>query len=197
MPDSFATSPSLIVQARAHNAEAWNQLCYIYTPLVYGWIRRAGLQEADASDLVQDVFSRVLGALGKFEHSSFRGWLLTITRNEIRVWHRRRQSRVPDAVGGSDALSQLLNAPDLLHEESCAEVLDDDPSGTQELVRRAAEMIQGDFEPKTWQAFWRSVVEGHAAADIAQQTWTCSPTPSARPDSESWPVCARRSATMP
>jgi RNA polymerase sigma-70 factor (ECF subfamily) len=36
-----------------------------------------------------------------------------------------------------------------------------------ELLHRALEMIRGEFEPKTWQAFWQTAVEGRAAADVA------------------------------
>ncbi len=37
----------------------------------------------------------------------------------------------------------------------------------REILRRAAEIIRNDFEPHTWQAFWRSVVEEQAPHDIA------------------------------
>ncbi len=36
------------------------------------------------------------------------------------------------------------------------------------LLHRALEIIRPDFEDRTWQAFWRATVEGHTAADIAQ-----------------------------
>jgi RNA polymerase sigma-70 factor (ECF subfamily) len=35
------------------------------------------------------------------------------------------------------------------------------------LIRRAAELVRDDFEPKTWQAFWRLAVENQPARDIA------------------------------
>jgi RNA polymerase sigma-70 factor (ECF subfamily) len=35
------------------------------------------------------------------------------------------------------------------------------------LCRRALECVRGEFEPRTWQAFWRAFVDGHAPADIA------------------------------
>ena len=30
------------------------------------------------------------------------------------------------------------------------------------------QLVRGDFEEKTWQAFWRLAVEGHSAAEIAE-----------------------------
>ena len=35
------------------------------------------------------------------------------------------------------------------------------------LVNRATQLIRDDFEPHTWQAFWRLAVENHPARDIA------------------------------
>jgi RNA polymerase sigma-70 factor (ECF subfamily) len=49
----------------------------------------------------------------------------------------------------------------------------DEPSAVEaageraELLRRALEMLQHEVEERTYQAFWRAAVEGHAAADIA------------------------------
>ena len=30
-------------------------------------------------------------------------------------------------------------------------------------------MIRGEFEPRTWEAFWQTAVEGRAAADVAAE----------------------------
>jgi DNA-directed RNA polymerase specialized sigma24 family protein len=36
------------------------------------------------------------------------------------------------------------------------------------LMLRALEIIRPEFEDRTWQAFWRATVDGHTAAEIAQ-----------------------------
>ena len=38
----------------------------------------------------------------------------------------------------------------------------------QQLRLRAVELIRGEFEERTWQAFWRVAVEGQAAKDVAK-----------------------------
>ena len=35
------------------------------------------------------------------------------------------------------------------------------------LFARALELIRGEFEERTWTAFWRTAVEGQAAKDVA------------------------------
>jgi RNA polymerase sigma-70 factor (ECF subfamily) len=37
------------------------------------------------------------------------------------------------------------------------------------VFRWAAERIQGEFHPKTWQAFWMTVVEGLSCEDAAER----------------------------
>ena len=35
------------------------------------------------------------------------------------------------------------------------------------MYRRALDLVRPEFTEKTWQAFWRSVIDGHDTADIA------------------------------
>jgi len=164
--NSDSTSLSLLKRAKAHETEAWQSLCELYVPLVYAWARQTGLQSSDAADIVQEVFRTVSTKIDSFHHdrsnSSFRGWLWTITRNQVRLHFRQLRSR-PQATGGSEAQHQLQQHPDLLDSEQ-------EPSNDEShrsLVNRALRLIRGDFEKKTWQAFWRLTVEGHSAAEIA------------------------------
>ena len=57
--DSPRTRASLLVQIRdGGNREAWQEFMRIYGPVVYGFARKRGLQDADAADLMQDVMRR-------------------------------------------------------------------------------------------------------------------------------------------
>jgi len=45
------TRASLLVRLRdAHDADAWGHFVSLYAPLVYGYARKQGLQDADAAD---------------------------------------------------------------------------------------------------------------------------------------------------
>lgn len=167
--DSLATSLSLIDRAREHEPEAWRRLCAIYAPLVYGWARKAGVRQDDAPDVVQDVFRIVAQHLTRFRHDrpedTFRGWLLTITRNEIRGHFRRQSKQASAGEGGTTSLDRIHQLPD--DNGAVTDDWHDEEAARHEVLRRAAEIIRDDFEPQTWQAFWRSVVEGHETAEIA------------------------------
>ena len=36
------------------------------------------------------------------------------------------------------------------------------------VVHRAAELVRAEFEDRTWQAFWRIVIDGHSPAHVAE-----------------------------
>lgn len=163
-----STSGSLIARIKRHEPDAWRKLADIYTPLVYGWARRGGLIDADAADIVQDVFQLVYRHSADFgasdQHTSFRGWLWAITRNQVRLFYRRRGDAAV-AQGGTVSVRQLNEYPDWIESETepvtCTEL--------HALLQRTLAVIRSDFDANTWQAFWRLTVEGHAANDIAEE----------------------------
>lgn len=142
---------------------------YLYGPLVYEWCRRMGLQDADASDVGQDVFRAVFGAIGRFERNSgqgsFRKWLKSVTNNKVRDFARSKR-RGAEGVGGSDALARLLEiAADPASDPNDA----DAPSDEVLLLRRAVELVLADLSEETRQAFWQVVAEGRDPADVARE----------------------------
>jgi RNA polymerase sigma-70 factor, ECF subfamily len=141
------------------HAGAWARFVELYTPLLYAWGRRMGLQEPDAADLVQEVFTVLLAKLPEFAYDpgkSFRAWLKTVALNKWREKQRRAAVR-REAVG--DALPEVSEADP-------AEALWE-ADYRQHLVRRALEVMQREFQPATWQACWAMVVDGRPAAEVA------------------------------
>ena len=169
---SLITSASLLQKARAQEPEAWRRLCQLYAPLIYGWVRKTGISENDAPDIVQEVFRSVAQHLHLFRSDrpgdNFRGWLITITRTEICAFLRRK-SKQPQPEGGTTAHHRLQELPDHAAEISDPEFLTDSEADRRQVIRRAAEIVQNDFAPQTWQAFWRSVVENQPPDVIAAE----------------------------
>jgi len=165
---TWTTSIGLLRDLKASDADGWERFVHLYTPLIYSWCRKANLQEADAADVCQDVFRDVSRGIERLKYDkaehSFRGWLWAITRAAI-ARHFRKYSKGPGAIGGTDAIRQIAEAPDWIDDELAPE----SKNAEAEVMRRAAELIRGDFEEKTWQAFWLSAVEELPGKDVAER----------------------------
>jgi RNA polymerase sigma-70 factor (ECF subfamily) len=157
----------LIHRIRNDDSCAWRELVELYTPLIAHWCRKKGLQPPAIHDCIQDVFYAVLRSLGDFRPNGttgcFRAWLWTITRNKI-VDSIRKEQRNQAAAGGTAALLDVLAIPDLLQEDEPT----DGPSFSQ-LLHRALDQVRAEFEPKTWQAFWRATIDAVPARQVAEE----------------------------
>jgi RNA polymerase sigma-70 factor (ECF subfamily) len=167
---SSATHRSLLQCVQAGNPDAWDRLVTLYAPLVLDWCRQGELQPADTADVVQEVFlavaTHVAGFRKQAASDTFRGWLRTITRNKIHD-HYRRLGREPGGEGGTEAGLRMTQVP-----APGPAVQPDEPgemevSAERSLFRRALASIRGEFEPRTWQAFWSTTIEGRAPKDVA------------------------------
>lgn len=144
---------------RPGEREAWDRFVQLYTPLLYSWACRLGLQEQDKADLVQDIFATLLREMPEFRYDpdrSFRGWLRTVVVNRWRTACRRRTVALREGEAGLDELA----APDL-----AAEVWEEEYR--QQVAARALELMRVDFEPTTWQACWEMAANGRPAAEVA------------------------------
>jgi RNA polymerase sigma factor (sigma-70 family) len=166
--DSPLTRVSLLVQLRdGANQGAWHEFMALYGPVVYGFARRRGLQDADAADLMQDVMRSVSGAIGRFNYDrsqgTFRSWLFTITRNKVFSFLSARRIR-PQGSGDSTTKQLLDNQPDTQDGSDIWEL-----EYQRRLAALAMERIKGEFQENTWRAFRLTAVEGVGASEAAQQ----------------------------
>jgi len=163
------TSFSLLNRLRMQpDAESWRRLVKLYTPLIQGWLRRHDFSPADADDLTQEVMAVVVRELPRFEHNqqrgAFRNWLRTITGNRLRTLWRSRQRGAP-ATGGSDFLKMLDELEDPHSHLSRLW----DRQHDQHVARRLMELVEPQFEPTTWRAFRRTVIDGAKAATVSAE----------------------------
>ena len=78
---------------------------------------------------------------------------------------RRRRRRQRPNRRYDEAQLRLEDFPDPL---AGAEA--DEARQVGQLYRRALEQVRGEFEERTWQAFWLVAVEGRTTAEVAAQT---------------------------
>lgn len=161
------TRASLLLRIRdPHDNAAWGEFVALYAPLLHAYGMRHGLQDADAADLAQDTLGKVMRAAPDFRYEpakgTFRGWLLTIARNELRRLHNRRSRQSPGS-GDTGVYQLLAGIPDPASDDAAWE-----HDYRLHLFRWAAGRVQTQFRDKTWQAFWRTVVMGEDVESVAQ-----------------------------
>jgi RNA polymerase sigma-70 factor (ECF subfamily) len=160
------TSATLLARLRdpAADAQAWTEFVRRYGPLVYRWCMRWRVQEADAQDVTQEVLARLVVRLRDFEYDparSFRAYLKTVAGF---VWRDLRERRRKGGVGGGDTAHQeLLGA--VAARDDLARRLDEEFA--RKLLERATERVRARVEPRTWEAFRLTAVEGLPGAAAA------------------------------
>lgn len=164
-----STRASLLVRLRdSQDHEAWVEFVSLYEPVIYRLIRRHGLQDADAWEVMQELLMTISRNIDRWdpakERGSFRGWLGQVGRNLVINWLKQRERRAT-SVGGSD-LQVMLN---MLPAGADAETVEFDQEFRRALFQRAAEQVRGEVQPVTWQAFWETAVEGIAPAEAARK----------------------------
>ncbi len=168
---SGSTHRSLILRLQDNEANAWQELIHLYSPLILHWCRRQGARDRDCEDILQDVFRTVVRNIDRFRKdkpsSTFRGWLRTLTRSRMIDFYRREADN-PDPIGGTEANLRFAQIADPTNPDG----EDDDstePDEERQLFLRAIELIREEFKPDTWQAFWRATVDGCSAQDVAEE----------------------------
>ena len=146
--------------------EAWDQFVSIYEPLVYRLARAKGFQDADAQEIVQEVFVAVSRAVERWEpdpaRGRFRDWLFRIARN-LMINFLTRRKHLPIGSGDSEIAELLENHID----PSCEESVTFDLQYRREVFRWAAEQVRDQVKERTWSAFWKTSVDGRAIAEVA------------------------------
>jgi len=120
-PDSiFATRSTLLVRLKdLDNQQAWQEFFDVYWTLLFNFARRAGLNEADAEEVVMETVETVARKIEDFEYNRqrgrFKGWLLTIVRFKLgdRFRKKKRQAEKGEVASLEEAEDgQIISADD-------------------------------------------------------------------------------------
>ncbi|WNV89387.1 sigma-70 family RNA polymerase sigma factor [Umezawaea sp. Da 62-37] len=112
---------SLVDAANDGDQRAWNEIVVRYTPLVLSVIYQHRLRPADAADVNQTLWLRLVEQIGKLrDPEALPGWIATTTRNEcLRMLKLQQRTQPfdpqatdeqPVAVDQADVEAELLAA---------------------------------------------------------------------------------------
>ena len=156
---------NILEGARVGSAESWRQIAAVFSPLILRWCMQKNVPLHEADDIVQNVFASVFDRLGDFRRDratdTFRGWLWTITYHSIVDYQRALNKRATPTADLDFFAAPVVETT--ANEWSRSSEWND----IGELLRRAVDLVQLEFESKTWTAFVQVVIDGRTAGDVA------------------------------
>src|SRR5262245_53696730 len=166
MADIPDTRASLLVRLRDPTDEtAWAEFVDLYAPLVYAYVRKQGLQDADAADLSQEVLLAFAAAVSRLEYDprrgAFRNYLFTVVRHQLSDWRGAGRNRTRGS-GDTDTLRALEQHP------AAAEVAQWETEWQQRVFAWACEQVRREVAESTWLAFWRTA-HGRPCKEVAAE----------------------------
>jgi RNA polymerase sigma factor (sigma-70 family) len=144
---------------------AWGDFVEWYSRNILSWCRIWGLQESDAQDVTQEVFTTLSQKMREFQYDperSFRAWLKTITHHAWRDYVTKQQKAIR-GTGSESALGRLLAVEDPV-DLSCWI----DQAADVELLKEASARVQLRVAPQTWQVFCMLAIEQRSGAEVGE-----------------------------
>ncbi len=104
--------------------DAWDGFYRLYTPRIWAFLTRSGLQAADREDCLQDVWKEVVARLDHLPYEPKGGrlssWLMTVARNRAvnsirrgrHVWVGLDEAKVPAPDRGPDPAAEIERRAD-------------------------------------------------------------------------------------
>ncbi len=160
------TRPTLIGKLADPACEqAWNEFARLYRDIVYRVARARGLQDADAEDVIQEVFRIVSRKVESFDSKgagSFRAWLHKLAR-DVAV-DRLRKPQLDIGTGDSLVGQQLQQVPAT---EDTGTLWDLEVK--REQLLQACQRIRDQFSEPVWRSFWLTAIEQQSISEAAKQ----------------------------
>jgi RNA polymerase sigma factor (sigma-70 family) len=162
----MSTRSSLLIRLRQEPADqgAWNEFVQRYGGMIRAWCQQWGLQPADADDVSQNVLLKLAHHLRSFVYDPsrrFRGFLRTMVHNACKDYLESRQRVV--AVSSDLGLYSVLESVEA-RDDLAARL---EQAFDLERLEVAQARVRERVEPRTWEAFRLTALEGKSGADAA------------------------------
>ena len=157
------TRHSLLVRiTRNGDAGSWDEFYSVYYPYLHCVLRRWGISDHDACEIVQEVFIILLHALPRFEYhpcpGRFRGWLKRIVHNAAISHLRRRKHGREVSMGLEQDTGELPRTSG-----------ESDDDVRLQVLRRAMQHLRARSNPMTWRCFEEHLLNERTAADVGDE----------------------------
>ena len=167
IPDTPKTLLRKIAEyANGDDAAEWARFVELYTPVIRQFVSaREGVREADADDVVQEIFVRLVNVLRagiyRPEKGRFRAYLGTMVRRLLIDRHRRAIARGAGEIVSADDVELLSETPD------AAEVVDMRLREARHAAAVEHVLSRTMLDDRTVAAYREYALEGRPAAEVA------------------------------
>jgi RNA polymerase sigma-70 factor (ECF subfamily) len=142
---------------------SWGEFVALYEPLLISYVRKRGLADHDAEDVVQGIFISLLRKLPTFQldrtKGRFRTWLWQVAFHAVVDWSRGRR-RVQKAEDQRRENYQ---------EEEPERDSDWDTMHRQRIVQFVMDKVRGQTVPRSWTCFEEHLLKGRPGAEVGKE----------------------------
>jgi RNA polymerase sigma-70 factor (ECF subfamily) len=185
--DSVPTRQSLLERLkRWDDTGAWREFFATYWELIYNVARKAGLNDAEAQDAVQETVLAVVRKIGEFNtdprRGSFKSWLLGHARWRISDQFRARKRSAQAIAGGPKPADRIPTRSEEDTTDFLADFTQDasedrleamwNEEWEQHVLRTALERVKAQVTVKQFQIFELHVRPGLSVTDTAKAIGT-------------------------
>ncbi len=173
--DPFLVTRRSLVERLANRDDQkhWQEFFETYWKLIYGFARKAGLNDAEAQDVVQETIITVSKKIDSLKYDpsvgTFKGWLLHITRWRIADQFRERDPAARAAHTSADddrRTAMIERVPDRSDAELEATW---DAEWKANLLEAALARVKRRVEARQYQIFDCYVVKEWPAGKVAKE----------------------------
>jgi len=175
--DSYPTRSSLLRRVKdAQDHQSWQEFYGIYSQLILRFAIKAGLNEGEAQEVVQDTLVSAAKHLPEFRYDpkvcSFKTWLLNMSNWRVQDYFRKRQTMPPQVVRPRDAsaddtrrTSTVERVPDPAGDQ-LQELWEKEYRGT--LLDAAVARVKPRVDAKQWQIFDLCALKEWSVRDVVK-----------------------------
>ncbi len=159
------TLVSVIVGVCQQDPERWRQFDAIYRPMLLAYLRKQGLKESEASDVVQDIYVKLLGKIQTYkrEKSSFRTWLFTVANHALIDYIRREASRRKAMEGWMIHVLQATPTDSVKMEQEWTRI------HREKILAHALRTVRARVSSKAWICYEQRLLRDRPGAEIARE----------------------------
>jgi RNA polymerase sigma-70 factor, ECF subfamily len=162
---STDTLTFLIDGVRRQDPERWREFDVIYRPMLLEFLRKRGLDDSRADDVVQQIFVKLLDKIQTYDRKRcrFRTWLFGLTKNTLIDLARRQASYKRALEGWARNVLQATPSDTVKMAEDWAKL------HRTKILKHALETVRTRTSARAWACFEQRLLRNRPGAEIARE----------------------------